>query len=162
SLIYATRGAAPSVFYSLSATTPGPATMILSKDDVRDVSGIAADANYLYVTGRTSTSADTEGIFRISRTDPDAPTERLAWVDINTSRASIEVDDLTSATYLYFRADNGSVHVIADPAGATPVHLGPINSAVGSPTSETMTMNRATGALYVVDTSGDATYYRLD
>lgn len=162
SLLYATRGAAPTLFYSLSVSAPGPAMMILSKDDIRDVSGIAADAQYFYVVGKTESSTTTEGIFRISRTDPDAPTERLAWVDINTTRASIEIDDLTSPTYLYFRADNGAVHVISDPAGPNPIHLGPINTSVGNPTSETMTIDRSTGALYVVDTAGDATYYRLD
>ena len=163
SLLFSTRAAAPTRFFSLSPTAPGPAVVLGDTSEVRDVAGIAADATYFYVVARTDGTTATEGIFRLERANLSAPAVRLATVDINTARASIEIDDLVAPTYLYFRADDGAVHVIADPAGAAPRHLGAINSAIGNPSNETMAIDRATGALYVTSpTSSAAPYYRLD
>ena len=78
SLVYSTRAAAPTRFFSLSPTAPGPAVVLGDTSEVRDVSGIAADATYFYVAARTDATAATEGIFRLERANLSAPAPRRA------------------------------------------------------------------------------------
>lgn len=152
-------------FYSLSPSAPGPATELGLVPALENVVGIAADATYFYVVGEEAgaDAATKDGVFRLLRSDLSQPPVRLATVTVDTTRASIEVDDLAAATHLYFRADNGFVHVIKDPAGTAPQHLGPI-FALEDTQDFAMTIDHATGSLYVfesvTDTSG--TFVRLD
>ena len=148
----------PTRFYSLSPSMPGPATLLGATDAVRNVVGIAADATYFYVVGEDADLAD--GVFRLLRSDLSAPPVRLATITVDTTRASIEVDSLAAAAHLYFRADDGLVHVIvnpaADPAGPTPPgHLGAI-TRLASTGDFAMTIDHATGALYLFESVTDS------
>jgi hypothetical protein len=164
-LVYATDWSAtqPTRFYSHSPATSGPGTLLGMTNLLRNVAGIAADATYFYVVAQTDATAASEGVYRLPRSDLGATPVRLAAVDINTTRASIEVDDLTSPGYLYFRAADGAVHVIADPAAAMPRHLGAIRTGLDS-TNASMTYDRATGAIYLFETTTASTgnFVRLD
>ena len=163
SLLYASDWSStqPTRIFSLSPTAPGPATLLGSTDEVRNVVGIAADATYFYLVGEDATAAD--GVFRMLRSDLSAPPVRLATVTVDTTRASVEVDDLTAATHLYFRAADGLVHVIGDPAGASPRHFGPLTYLVDT-ADDAMSIDHATGALYLIETvtTGDNNLVRLD
>jgi hypothetical protein len=163
SLIYVSDWSStnPTRFFSLSPTAPGPATLLGSTDAVRNVVGVAADATHFYLVGEDATAAD--GVFRMLRSDLSAPPVRLATVTVDTSRASVEVDNLTAATHLYFRAADGLVHVIGDPAGASPRHFGPLTYLVDT-ADDAMSIDHATGALYLIETvtTGDNNLVRLD
>lgn len=165
SLLYVSDGddSNPTHFFSHSPDTPGPATALGTNAGVRDVVGIAADATYFYVVGRTGTTVDTEGVFRIPRSDLSATPVRIAAADVDQTRASIELDDLAAPTFLYFRTDDGRVHVIGDPAGVNPQHFGPITS-LGKAGDEAMTIDRSTGAIYMFEsvTNSTGNFVRLD
>jgi hypothetical protein len=164
-LIYATDWSAtqPTRFYSHSPAASGPATLLGSTNLVRNASGLAADASFFYVVAQTDATVATEGIYRISRADLAAPPVRLAALDVNNTRASIEIDDLASARYLYFVSLEGTVDVIADPGGASPLHLGSIARDLDS-TNGPMTIDRASGAIYVFETTSASTgnFVRLE
>ena len=163
SLLYASDWSStqPTRIFSLSPSMPGPATLLGATDEVRNVVGIAADATYFYLVGEDATAAD--GVFRMLRSDLSAPPVRLATVTVDTTRASVEVDNLTAATHLYFRAADGLVHVIGDPAGASPRHFGPLTYLVDT-ADDAMSIDHATGALYLIETvtTGDNNLVRLD
>jgi hypothetical protein len=57
---------------------------------------------------------------------------------------------------LYVRAYGGDTHAIVQPASATPVHVGVINS-LGTISDYAMTYDKANGALYIYETESDTT-----
>jgi methionine-rich copper-binding protein CopC len=150
---------------TFSPTAPGPFSVgVPVHSTLRDVVAIAADTTWLYMVGGVQAATVIRGVYRIRRAELGtmAP-ELIASIPVNTTRGAIFVDSLTSPTYLYVRADNGEVHVVGDPGGATPVHLGAI-STLGESVDEAMAYDRATNALFIIEseTTSDNHIVRLD
>ena len=132
-------------------------------DTLRNVVGMAADATWLYVAADLGTTGS-DGVYRIRRDQLGTfVPERIAALAFDTTRAPVLVDSTTSAQHLYVRDDNGDVHVIVDPGGTTPQHLGAI-STLGGGSDYAMAYSPAGPSIYLFETETDSTgnFVRLD
>lgn len=169
-LYYVTADDFP-VFYSLSATSPGLPTRLGTNEVITDVTGLAADGTYLYVAGEVEADF-TEGVFRIPFSELGNP----EYVPVNiaegidhdgTPSPSAEIamylDSTSAPGHLYVRTALGPIHVIVDPAGASPFYLGEVVS-VGESGDNAAWLDPATGSLYVFETSSSSTgaFLRFD
>jgi hypothetical protein len=137
-------------FYSFSPAAPNQLVQLGSNTTVDIVTGLAADSQYFYVAGR---APDGEGLFRINRANIAAPAVRLAWLDVSNLHASVVVNSNVSASYLYARAANGDIHVVANPA-AVALHGGPI-STLGSNSDYAMAYDTALNVIYFFETESN-------
>jgi hypothetical protein len=117
----------PVSFYTIPAAG-GAAARIGGNDAIHDVSGLAADATFLYLAGRSGT---TEGIYRLRRADlmdsSQAPVLLASGENLPNDRTGIAVDSTASARVLYYRTDGSSdVWMIVDPHLDTPTWAGRI------------------------------------
>jgi hypothetical protein len=153
SLLMATRRSSGSAsFYSFSTAAPGVPVLLGTSTSVWYVTGMAADAQFLYVA---SAGTAGEGVYRIDRAAIADPAVKLANIDTGTLCNNIEIDDYATAVHLYVRAANGDVHAILNPATAGTTHLGPI-STLGTSNDYGMTYDQANGVLYLFETESDS------
>jgi cysteine-rich repeat protein len=153
-ILMATRNTLGKVdFYSFPTGAPAAPVHLGTNTSVDYVVGLAADSQYLYVTGVGQVIAG-EGVFRISRASIASPAVKLAALDTSTLKSNIEVDDLTTAANLYARNALGDIHAVANPAQASFVHLGPI-STLGTSSDYAMTFDHASKRLYFFETESD-------
>ena len=131
-LIAGTNGSSPT-FYAIDPATPGAITTLGINDSLGDVSGLAADAEWVYVAGSLGGA---EGIYRVRNADlgtPGAPVEILfenGAVNMSNDQAHLGLQPASPAgpAVLYFRG-YGPPHTYAviDPGGTTPRVIGPID-----------------------------------
>lgn len=154
-IVYVTDGATPS-FYRISTLAPSTPVLLGSNTSISGVRGLALDDQYLYVTASALGSA---GVFRLSRADVSATPELLAFsttFSTSTSQATpMAVDAATAPRYLYVRNQYGEVEAFAEPAGPLPRYLGPVIDR-GRAGDWAMTLDPATGQLYLFETESDA------
>lgn len=157
-----TRDAA---IYRLDPSAPSTPTLIGRVGDIYSLVGITADAEYIYLTGQTSTSA--KGVYRlaIASLDPDAVSspELLTSFGSSLATTSQTLELLTTGagdTYLYLRDTSGRIHVIADPGG-TFDYLGVL---LATDSSDDAFGFDDTGALFVFGThlEPEGQWYRYD
>ncbi len=148
-------------FYSIDPSAPSSAVLLGTNDQMEEVSGVAADATWLYLAGELRTaSGDVDGVFRLRRdqlSDPTAAPELLFEASMpTTSGTAVEVDDTTAAGFLYVRQTAGRnlVHAVVDPAAAAPLYVGPI-VALGTTGDYAMTYDATDGAIYLFETETD-------
>jgi hypothetical protein len=137
-------------FFSFSPAAPNQLVQLGSNNTVDIVTGLAADSQYFYVGGR---APDGEGLFRISRSNIAAPAVRLAWLDVSNLHTSVVVNSTVSASYLYARAANGDIHVVANPA-AVALHGGPI-STLGTSSDFAMAYDTSLNVIYFFETESN-------
>lgn len=146
--------------WRVSATTPGPLTLVGDIPDTQRVLGIALDSTYMYLAATSSGSA---GVFRLALADigPSTPTpERIATLALPTTSTDVVLDDAAAPLNLYVRGSAG-VHVVTRPASATPRDLGLLVAVTGS--GRPMARDPVTGALYLIQTSStDQIFVRMD
>ncbi|MFO0683681.1 MAG: Ig-like domain-containing protein [Sandaracinus sp.] len=156
-----------SYYYAVPTDGSGP-RLLGTNNFVNDVSGLAVDADYVYVAGRAGTS---EGVFRLARamlSDPDQlPVELVGGLDLAADGAGIAVNDTTAATALYFRTLNrptADVLVIVEPRAATPRWIGPLWRAPGTRQDNSFGIDPATGSVWLLHTNATTlgTWVRLD
>jgi hypothetical protein len=153
SLLMSTRRTTASAnFYSFSTAAPGAPVLLGTNTSVWYVTGMAADAQYLYVAGNGTAG---EGVYRIERAAIANPAVKLASLQIDTLCTNLEIDDTTTAGHLYVRADDGDVHAIIGPAGSSFNHIGAI-STLGGSSDYGMTYDQANGVLYLFETETDS------
>lgn len=131
-LIAGTNGTSPT-FYAIDPTTPGAITTLGVNDSLGDVSGLAADSEWVYVAGSLGGA---EGIYRLRNADlgnPSAPVEILfenGAVNMSNDQAQLGLQPASAGgpAVLYFRG-YGPPHTYAvvDPGGAAPRVIGPID-----------------------------------
>ena len=148
--------------------------------DFRGVAAITADSTYFYWLGtRFPAGGPIEtGVYRMPRAG--GTPQRIASIPVSISgnsdttrtasgTGSIAVDTTTgTAGYLYARGDDGAVHVVADPGGAAPLHLGAISTLGGNRAMDYLAPDPSDptgrGALFVIETGTVSTgrIVRLD
>lgn len=125
-------------FWAADPSAAGPLTYLGENQNINDVSGMAADATYLYLIGFVS---GTEGVFRLRRDqlgDPMAPLEEIPvgglTLDHSYQNAHIFVQEVaTGPDILYFREyDFGHIFAVLEPGGASPLFLGAITTIGGT------------------------------
>lgn len=124
-LILAGRNTTRADFYQVGAGAPGTPMLLGSTTAINTVSGVAADATYLYVVANSPSG---EGVFRLQRGNIAAAPVQLAPIDASTIINGICLDNPASPQTLYARAYGGDTNAIASPAGATPQWAGVINT----------------------------------
>ncbi|MEM9067195.1 MAG: Ig-like domain-containing protein [Myxococcota bacterium] len=145
-------------FYHAPVDAPGDVVEIGSNDQINDVRGLASDDTYVYLCGDIE-SGGPEGVVRIPRTELGNATympEILAVLDVSSTRCPVVTDDPRSPRQLYFRSAlfgsaGNNVHVVVDPGGATPLHLGSILRLGGS-SDYAMAYDLDERALYLFET----------
>jgi hypothetical protein len=135
-------------FYSYSVVAAGTPVFLGNNAVTGSVYGMAADATYFYVAG--TTSANGEGVYRISRTNISGPPTKIATLDTSALHNSVAVDNTTSANHLYVREYGGDIHVIANPGGAAS-HLG-VLSTLGDTSDYAMGYDAADNSIYFYET----------
>ena len=150
---------------------PGVTTAAGTIAGVHGVQGIAMDADWIYICGRTSTDNASRGVFRVSRdelsTVGEASATRLASLNLSVSGnpCPIAADSFTSAHYLYVRDSERNVHVLGDVSGPSPRYLGVVFYGDPNAVEYGMDVDRTTGSLYVYSTRDNpdgGEWYRLD
>jgi hypothetical protein len=154
--------AVPTRFYSFSPSSAGAGTLLGSHPTLRNVVALAADSTYFYVQAQDGSVTTTEGIYRVSRATPSSAA-LLTLIPVDSTRAALALDSLTSPAHLYARDDAGDVHVIVDPAGPSPRHLG-VLSTLGDSSDWAMAFDHAAGALVLFESETVTTgrFVRLD
>lgn len=128
-LLFATYATAPTptAILSVSPTTGTAPTVLGRVSSLHRVTGLAADATYLYAA---AIGPDGEGVYRIPRADlaGAATPELLASVPVNTAFVSaLVLDDPQAPQNLYVRdRRTGAVHTISGPQSASPVAVGAV------------------------------------
>lgn len=151
SVFMATYNTASKVdFYAYSASAAGAPTALGTNTSVRSVVGLAVDATYFYVAG-ISTSTSVEGVYRIPRASVATAATLLAAIDTTTLHNQVEVDDYVAPGNLYVRENGGDLRVVANPASATPLDLGIINT-LGTTSDYAMTYDHALDVIYLYET----------
>jgi hypothetical protein len=157
-------GTLPTVFYALDATSPGVATSVGSNDTLREVSGIAADATWIYAV---ATVGGDEGLFRLRRSelgDPAAAPEVLYLDDMSDRNAALMLDDVASPAILYFRTYDGpnKVFALLNPRSASPRLLGPLTN-LGRTGDNAMALDPS-GSLFLFEstTTTAGNFVRID
>jgi hypothetical protein len=146
---------APTIFYAVDPTTAGPAVELGRNDTLREVSGMAADATWLYVV---ATVAGDEGLFRLRRselgTPAAAPEVLYQGENLSDRNAAVLLDNPTAPTVLYFRTypTTNAVYALLQPASATPRLFGPLLQ-LGRTGDNAMTLDPTGSALYVYETT---------
>jgi hypothetical protein len=132
-------------FYSFSSTTAGVPTLLGTSTSVWYTVGVAADATYFYVA---SSGSGAEGVYRVLRSNIAAPAVKIATIDTGTLHNNIEVDSYVAANHVYVRDVTGDLHAIANPGGASPVHIGVISN-LGTGSDYAMAYDQAGAAIYM-------------
>ncbi|AKF09111.1 Ig-like domain-containing protein [Sandaracinus amylolyticus] len=156
--------------FQLSTTTAGPPAALGQIQDGYNVTGVAADAQFLYFFGRAP-GASRPDLYRLARADlaggtPVLPTRIYTFPastgPSSSAAAEMALDDLTSPRYLYLSGDAGSIHVIENPAGESPRYLGAIWR--GESGDGAWDLQRSTGDIFVFSTSLErqGAWYRLE
>lgn len=101
-----------------------------SNSTVEEVVGLAADAQFLYLVGR-SVATGVTGIYRLGRADLGSPQVSAGLIQPLTFSTAephpAYLDDIFNPQYLYVRAgDPPAVFVIELPASVAPVRRGPL------------------------------------
>jgi hypothetical protein len=159
-------GSAPTIFYAVSTAAPSPAMVIGTNDTLREISGMAIDATWIYAV---ATVGGEEGLFRLRRSElgnPAATPETLYTGDDMTDRnAAIFFDDPAAPTVLYFRTYAGpnKVFALLQPDSATPRLLGPLLN-LGRNADNSMALDPTGRSLYVYETTTTTAgnYVRID
>ncbi len=83
-------------------------------------------------------------------------------MDVDSTRARLSLHTTATTTYLYFRDDDGNLHV-ADVGAATPIYLG-ILTDLGDAGDEAFTYDSNTDAIYLFESETVSTgrIVRLD
>jgi hypothetical protein len=157
-------------------TTPGAGTSVGAvHPTMRDTLGLAVDATWFYLAGVRQVDATTvaRGVFRVRRAElGTAVPELIAPMNLFssatttttlTARVAMAVDSTTAATVLYVRGGDGRLHVVADPGGAAPRHLGEL-SALGGYGDFAMAYVPSGPSIYLFETETVTTgnFVRLD
>ena len=115
----------PTSYYAIALD--GTVELLGHNDHLFDVAGIAADATFLYVSGRVGML---EGIYRLRRDalsdSAQVPVELEVGIDLFADDGTIAIDSSALAHTLYYRTVNAprsDVRVIVEP-GATPTFRG--------------------------------------
>lgn len=139
-------------FYSVAANNPSTPVLLGTAPNIYYGVGFAVDNQYFYVA---SNGASGEGVYRVTRANIAAAATKIATLDTSTTGNGVEVDAFVNPQNLYVRAYGGDTHAIVQPASATPVHIGAINT-LGTTSDYAMTYDKANGALYIYETETDS------
>ena len=166
-LIFATSSSTTSdpdtQFYAVSPGAPNSGRTLGSNSRLFNVAGIAVDATYIYAAGNLDDDTDLDGIYRIARADLGTPStvpELVALVNVDLTRARLALYTSPTTTYLYFRDDDGNVHV-ADVSGATPLYLG-VFSDLGRGGDDALTITGDSLYLFESETVSNGRLVRFD
>ncbi len=155
--IFATHANGTTTFYRVSGATPATPVLLGSNQNIELVSGMAADATYLYLAGLGGLG---EGIYRLTRadlgTDTTVPSPLAVGVDLDLAGSvAVHLDLAANANYLYFRTRSPSaVRAVARPSTPAPIHLGVI-STLGEIGDDGMVYDRTDNSIYLFETETD-------
>jgi len=167
-LVFATQSSSSSdpdtTFYAVSPTAPDTGRLLGSNEHLDNVAGLAVDDTWIYATGNIDDDTDTDGVYRIARADLGNPAtlpELIALVNVDATRAKLALHTTGTTTYVYFRDDDGQLHV-ADVGGA-PQYLG-VLSTLGRAGDEAFTYDATADAIYLFEseTISNGRIVRLD
>jgi hypothetical protein len=160
-ILYVTSGTTATtdtVFYRISALAPSTPTRLATLPGLDIVRGIVADDQFVYVVATVGTAPAVRGVYRLPRADLTATPLLIArsttFVGSSTYPTAMALDSLSAPGHLYVRNDAGDVEAIIDPAGASPFYLGPVIDR-GTSNDYAMTIDPATGALYLFETESN-------
>lgn len=166
-IIFATSSASTTdpdtQFYAVSPTAPSTGRNLGSNSRLFNVAGLAVDATYIYAAGNLDDDTDLDGIYRIARADLGTPAtvpQLVALVNVDLTRSRLALYTSPTRTYLYFRDDDGNVHV-ADVSGATPVYLG-VFSDLGRGGDDALTITGDALYLFESETVSNGRLVRFD
>jgi hypothetical protein len=149
---------AATAFYAQSPAMPSPPIFLGTNAAVFNVSGLAADDEYVYFAGDVFDGfAYVQGIYRIARsglTDPLTVPEPLAITTTAGGTGTwtpVLIDDPIDPDQLYFRASTGALHVIVEPDSAAPLYLGSL-VALGTTSDEVMAYDPLTNSVFMFET----------
>jgi hypothetical protein len=149
---------AATAFYAQSPAMPSPPIFLGTNAAVFNVSGLAADDEYVYFAGDVFDGfAYVQGIYRIARsglTDPLTVPEPLAITTTAGGTGTwtpVLIDDPIDPDQLYFRASTGALHVIVEPDSAAPLYLGS-HVALGTTSDEVMAYDPLTNSVFMFET----------
>ncbi len=155
--------------YRLSAAAAETPTLVGVSERMRNIVGVAYGGGYYYFIGEAQTSRSStpqDAVVRVPEAEMMNSTFRpevlVEGVTVDSfDPAPIFVDDRTNPRNLYFKAANGDVHVVVNPADTDPQHFGVVYSP-GSP--PVMAFDDVNDTIYLLDVSEVSTgrVIRLD
>ncbi|MFK7985044.1 MAG: Ig-like domain-containing protein [Sandaracinaceae bacterium] len=152
--------------YQLATTSPAAPVVVGRVDTIYQTAGLAVTPSHFFMSGATSSSSSTRGIYRVARAALAADTITtpeliLPLSTLGTLGTPMRVYTSPTQTYLYLRDSQGSIHVIGDPDGAAR-YLGVVIDT--SNTDYAFDIEPTSGALYLFGTQEDfeGDWYRLD
>jgi hypothetical protein len=147
------------IFFAVSASQPELPRRLGSGPGVYKPAGIAADANYFYVMGRSTAATNGGSLWRFDRRNLATAPLRILDTPVHSSlHNAVRLNSLTSPSYLYVRLSmlpGSPIHVVLNPAAPSPRDLGPLAlpGGAGANPDFGMTYDRSTGTLYYVETA---------
>ncbi|MCA9611408.1 MAG: Ig-like domain-containing protein [Sandaracinus sp.] len=153
--VSSTSGTPPTRFYTLDPTAAGPGTEIGSTTELYRVRAIGTDGTWVFVVANPYGDTSTEGVYRLPLTNLAATPEPLWLGNLPTSATALEVQVTASTTYVYFRDQDGNVHV-ADAGGASAQYLG-VLSALGRSGDVAMGFDPVGPSLYLFESETEST-----